>query len=98
MVTITIPGHRFTGIKLIVFDKDGTLMELHHYWIEMCKLRVNLIAEKFSLTPAQKNAMLFEMGVDIEQIKLRPDGPVGIKKREVVMQACLLYTSDAADE
>lgn len=89
MVTITIPGHRFTGIKLVIFDKDGTLMELHHYWTEMCKIRVNLIAEKFPLTSEQKNAMLFEMGVDIEKKKLRPDGPVGIKKREIVMQAAI---------
>jgi phosphoglycolate phosphatase len=91
MATVTIPGHRFAGIRLVIFDKDGTLMELHHYWTEMCKFRVNLVAERFPVTPEQKDAMLLAMGVDIAQKKLLPDGPVGIKKREVVMQAAVDY-------
>jgi len=89
MVTIHIPGRTFAGIKLVIFDKDGTLMELHHYWTEMCKLRVDLIAEKYPLTPEQKKTMLFAMGVDLDRKRLRPEGPVGIKKREVILQAAV---------
>lgn len=89
MATITIPGHTFDGIELVIFDKDGTLMELHHYWTEMCKLRVDSIAGIFPLTQEQKKAMLFSMGVDLDSGRLRHEGPVGIKKREVIMQAAV---------
>ena len=91
MVIIDIPGHRFSGIELIIFDKDGTLMELHHYWAEMSALRANLITEKLGLSSDQRLQMLFAMGVDAKHKKLLSKGPVGIKKREVVMQAAIDY-------
>lgn len=91
MVTINIPGHQFTNIELVIFDKDGTLMELHHYWTEMCLLRADMISEKLGLTYDQNTQLLYVMGVDIEHKKLMPEGPVGIKKREVVMQAAIDY-------
>jgi phosphoglycolate phosphatase-like HAD superfamily hydrolase len=93
MVTITIPGHSFDNIDLVIFDKDGTLMELHHYWSEMCILRSDMISEKLKLTVDERKQLLYAMGVDLDQKKLRAEGPVGIKKREIVMQAAIDYLS-----
>ena len=98
MVTIDIPGHRFSGIELVIFDKDGTLMELHHYWAEMSDLRANIITEKLGLSSDQRLQMLFAMGVDAKHKKLLSNGPVGIKKREVVMQAAIDYLASIGHE
>ena len=91
MATITIPGHTFRNIDLVIFDKDGTLMELHHYWSEMCILRADRITERLDLSKEEWRALLYAMGVDAVKKRLQPEGPVGIKKREVVMQAAVDY-------
>jgi HAD superfamily hydrolase (TIGR01549 family) len=89
MVTLHLDGHRIRGIRLAIFDKDGTLMELYHYWSQMVELRASLIRRDLTLTAAQEEDLIFAMGVDRRQGRLRPEGPVGIKRREVVMQAAV---------
>jgi HAD superfamily hydrolase (TIGR01549 family) len=89
MVTLHLDGHRIQGIRLAIFDKDGTLMELYHYWSQMVELRASLIQRELGLTAAQEEDLVFAMGVDRSKGRLRPEGPVGIKKREVVMQAAV---------
>ena len=66
-------------------------MELHHYWSEMSGLRADKITEALHLLPEQRERLLYAMGVDVRRKKLLPHGPVGIKKREVVMQAAIDY-------
>ncbi|MDD1667398.1 MAG: HAD family hydrolase [Methanomicrobiales archaeon] len=89
MVTLQLDGHRIPGIRLAIFDKDGTLMELYHYWAQMVELRASLLRDGLGLSAAQEEGLILAMGVDREKGRLRPEGPVGIKKREVVMQAAV---------
>jgi phosphoglycolate phosphatase len=91
MVTIRIPGHRFTDIDLVIFDKDGTLIDLYRYWSEMSFLRASLIKNHFKLTTEQMVNTMYAMGVDRKNSRILPNGPVGIKKREEVMQAAIEY-------
>ena len=42
--------------SLFAFDKDGTIIDVHHYWVSMTQLRVKLISEHHtSLTKIQRN-------------------------------------------
>ena len=75
-------------IEAIIFDKDGTLIDIHHYWSSMIKLRASLIAHKWFV---QKKAEQIErdlvdiMGVDLLSGKIKPNGPVGIKSRPFIV-------------
>jgi phosphoglycolate phosphatase-like HAD superfamily hydrolase len=91
MVTIGIPGHIFEKIELVIFDKDGTLMEVHHYWARMVKLRAELITKSLHLGDKHTKALVSAMGVDPATGTIYEGGPVGIKKREDVMQAAVKY-------
>jgi len=91
VVNLKVNNEIINNINLVIFDRDGTLIDLYHYWSQMIKMRAYLISEKFFLSKDDTNRIVFEMGVDQENNCLRPEGPVGIKKREIVMQAAVDY-------
>jgi len=91
MVNIKVNNQMIEGIDLVIFDKDGTLMDLYHYWSQMVGLRAKFICQELGLDMTHHNNLLYGMGVDSKVGKLRPEGPVGLKKREIVLQAAVDY-------
>lgn len=79
----------FKDPEVILFDKDGTLIDIHHYWVSMIKIRSSLIAKRwFAKHPDIKNIELIlcdVMGVDINTGKMKPEGPVGVKPRSFIV-------------
>jgi phosphoglycolate phosphatase len=82
-------------VDLVVFDKDGTLIELYHYWSQMVALRARLICEALGLDAEHEAGLRWTLGVDEGAGRLRPEGPVGLKKREIVIQAAVDYLAGA---
>ena len=70
---------------LVLFDKDGTLIDIHHYWVSMIRLRARRIREMlfFDRTDGEKAQAYIEhaMGIDPRSGRIRPEGPVGVKPR-----------------
>jgi len=50
-------------IKLIIFDKDGTLSDLN-MWIEIIKQRARLLGEHFELPAEKVDDIIRAMGAD----------------------------------
>ena len=70
------------NIKVVIFDKDGTLIDIHHYWSSMIKIRASLVALKCFNNNGKdriQNHLIDIMGVNLETYKMKPDGPVGVK-------------------
>jgi len=91
MVDLSINSKMIRGIDLVIFDKDGTLIELYHYWSQMVALRARLICEALGLGAEHEAGLRWALGVDGKARRLRPEGPVGLKKREIVIQAATDY-------
>jgi len=76
--------------EMILFDKDGTLIDVHHYWSKMLRLRSELIVNKWFKGHSAKNKVKREltesMGVDLELGKIKVTGPVGIKSRKFLVE------------
>lgn len=71
-------------IKGVIFDKDGTLIDIHHYWSSVIKLRASLLTKKwFSDLEKEniQNVLIDLMGFDFNTSKMKPEGPIGIKPR-----------------
>jgi len=93
MPTLLVDSKPIPDIDLVVFDKDGTLIELYHYWSQMVFLRAQLICKSLQIDPAHEAGLRWALGVDETSGRLRPEGPVGLRKREIVIQAAVDYLS-----
>lgn len=77
-------------VELIIFDKDGTLIDIHHYWGLMIKTRSELIIKSFFPNSSKKkeidSILVGSMGLDTKTNKLKKEGPIGIKPRKYIVQ------------
>jgi phosphoglycolate phosphatase-like HAD superfamily hydrolase len=87
MIDLSVGSKIIHGVGLVIFDKDGTLIELYHYWSQMVALRARLICEALGLGQEHESGLRWALGVDERAGRLRPEGPVGLKKREIVIKA-----------
>jgi phosphoglycolate phosphatase len=77
-------------LDMIMLDKDGTIIDIHHYWGSMIKMRADLIVQHFFPTSEDrysiKDQLIEVMGIDLKSGKMKPEGPVGIKPREYIAE------------
>ena len=88
---MVIRGISIPNVDLVVFDKDGTLIDVHVYWANMIRFRAEAIVSRLDLGSVERNGIMDAMGVEIVTGRIKPEGPVGIKKREVVLRAGVDY-------
>ncbi len=91
MAEIIVNKTAIPHIELVIFDKDGTLIDVHQYWAVMVENRARRICRRLGLPEEYRSGLMSSMGVNVEEMRLKPEGPVGIKKREVVMMAAVEY-------
>ena len=91
MISLRVGSKIIENIEVMIFDKDGTLMELHHYWSMIVGLRAHMICERLGLGDTHVKGVAYAMGADLDSGRLRPEGPVGLRKREIVMGAAVDY-------
>lgn len=77
-------------IDTVLFDKDGTIQDLHTYWGEIIKTRSQFLIEKFQLETSFFEKICLWMGYDLKQKKLLEKGPVGILSREEIIEKLVL--------
>jgi len=80
-------------VDLVVFDKDGTLIDIHHYWCSMIRFRAEKICMYFEVHQPKESelyvSLLDGMGIDVAESKMKSDGPVGIKPRAFIIKTAL---------
>jgi phosphoglycolate phosphatase len=91
MIDLSVNSRIIKDVSLVIFDKDGTLIELYTYWSQMVELRARIICETMGLGTEHQAGFRWALGVDEKAGRLRQDGPVGLKKREIVLKAAADY-------
>ncbi|MFZ3018231.1 MAG: HAD hydrolase-like protein [Gallionella sp.] len=75
--------------EMVLLDKDGTIIDIHHYWTSMIRLRARLIVEQWFKGRADadevERSLIDAMGVDISSGRMKPEGPVGVKPRPFIV-------------
>lgn len=85
MIDLEIHGTLLKEIDLIIFDKDGTLIELFPYWTVVARKRAENICHAMDVSDdslVEWIALL--MGVDNRKKTMNPQGPIGINNRPYI--------------
>ncbi len=93
MSSLSLSNSTIDNIKMVIFDKDGTLIDIHHYWCSMIEFRANFFIDSIRLNSRDKvelyNKLVDGMGINLDSKKMKPKGPVGIKPRGFIMSVAL---------
>jgi phosphoglycolate phosphatase len=79
--------------RLIIFDKDGTLVDFSATWIPLIQKRAEFIRKALGKGEAVKSLMLRSWGIDPLTLTVDPRGPCPVAPRsdEIVMGTMALY-------
>jgi len=91
MIRISTHDWLIDDIKLVIFDKDGTFIDIHKYWGRVVELRAEKTIRYFSLNKTFFEPLCSVMGYDLSTKKLPPDSPVGLYARGNVQEILLYY-------
>lgn len=95
MISMAFNQAQIENVELVVFDKDGTLIDIHNYWSSMLKLRSREIVTSFDFDEPEKifGELIEAMGVNLGANTIKSEGPVGIKPRSFIEETAYLVAS-----
>ena len=89
MSSLVLPNVKIDNLKMVIFDKDGTLIDVHHYWCSMIEYRAGFFIESLKNENIDSkivyNDLIDSMGIDLKTKKMKAEGPVGIKPRSFII-------------
>ncbi len=97
-VDLIIAEQRLADVELVIFDKDGTLIDVHAYWANMIRLRAQAVCERLGQDNGTMRGLMDVMGVDVQAMRIKSTGPVGLAKRAAVLRAGVDYLIAAGHE
>jgi HAD superfamily hydrolase (TIGR01549 family) len=91
MSSLILPNTQIDNIKMVIFDKDGTLIDVHHYWCSMIEYRAEFFVNSLDIKDKKElyNNLVNNMGIDLKTKKMKAEGPVGIKPRSCIVNVAL---------
>lgn len=92
MTGIEYQGKRIP-CRLIIFDKDGTLIDFTATWVPLIRKRVSFLLKKLGRDGEMETFLLRSWGIDPVSGKVDPRGPCPVSPRsdEIVIGTMALY-------
>ena len=85
MVTLKTKTWQLDGIDTVLFDKDGTFIDLHYFWGKMTELRAKEIVNRYNLDDSFFAKLCLKLGYDINSGKMLSDGITALYSRSVII-------------
>ena len=86
MINLKTKEWEIKNIETVIFDKDGTLIDLHFFWGEMTRLRASEVIKVFSLDKNSIEKLCLFLGYDLKKEKMLPDGITALYSRSKIIE------------
>lgn len=86
MVTLKSKNWSLNNVETVLFDKDGTFIDLHYFWGKMTELRVLEIINRFNISKMYFDKLCLCLGYDTTSCKMLPDGITALYSRVKIIE------------
>lgn len=90
MIKIVSKDWEINNIETILFDKDGTFVDLHLQWGKITELRANEIINFFNLKHSLFKDLCLFLGYDVVTKRMLSNGITAIYSRSVIIEKLIL--------
>lgn len=91
MINLKIKDWKIENIDTILFDKDGTFVDLHYFWGKMSEMRSLECIKVFQLNDDVFEKLCLSLGYDRKTGKMLKDGITALYSRPKIIE---IYTKD----
>ena len=102
MIKLKTNEWEINNIETVLFDKDGTFIDLHFFWGKMTELRAKEVIKEFNLENKYFNEICLFLGYDINTNKMLSDGITALYSRmkiiEIFKENLKKYNVNTTDE
>lgn len=86
MVSLKTSNWSLDGVECVLFDKDGTFIDLHYFWGKMTELRALEVIKTFNLNNEYFEKICAILGFDLKTKKMLPDGITAMYSRKRIIE------------
>lgn len=86
MINLKTENWQIDNIETVLFDKDGTLIDLHFFWGKMTELRAQAVIKRYNLNENEFEKLCSFLGYDIKAKKMLPDGITALYSRSKIIE------------
>ena len=86
MISLKTNKWQINNIDTVLFDKDGTFIDLHYFWGKMTEMRASEIMKTFGMPNSSFSRLCLYLGYNIETSKMLKDGITAMYSRPIVIE------------
>lgn len=91
MISLTVNNSKIPNIDTVLFDKDGTFIDLHYFWGKMTTMRCDEIIKTYSMPVSLHHELCLCLGYDTKTQKMLKDGITALYSRPKIIE---IFRSD----
>lgn len=86
MFSLKTKDWKIKNIDTILFDKDGTFIDLHYFWGKMTDMRCLEIIKRYDLSENDLPELALFLGYDNQKCRMIPDGITAMYSRSKIIE------------
>lgn len=86
MVKFSAENWEIDNIETVLFDKDGTFIDLHYFWGKMTELRAEAIIKRYGLGKDALDKICLSLGYDVNAQEMLADGITALYSRSKIIE------------
>lgn len=86
MINLKSKDWTLEKVETVLFDKDGTFIDLHYFWGKMTEMRALETIKRFNLSESHFPQICEILGYDVMSKKMRSDGITALYSRAKIIE------------